>query len=395
MKLYNILFEAFVIEPRNLNLFITKLIEQIKLREAKLNRLAKELEFVSDDQSDKEDKEYYFNKVLNMGTDYKHDSEHVQYLLNTVRKALKPYNEHITDNIENLYSLAKSTKNGHDRWNMLSYILKALERLNEDLEESVSYAQDFVNADFAEGLEAYSEFFETDPTLAVKEIAAEYIDFKKYIQEYIIPKMERLMQRRYAQTDKDMAHKNIERAETLYHATANAPEIFKNGFKTNFDQASEGIGGSNLDKGGKPAISFTADLYVAKEIARCLKEAIMIAKGELDIYDVKTMALQEGTHKQIVDTMPFYGKEENLEGLEPKEVFEYYRLYLMYSPTRYDPLFFDSRGLMNIFKTKNVEDVGVLVCKVDMTDPNILYLSSMEEFRVSPKNVISIEKILR
>lgn len=207
--------------------------------------------------------------------------------------------------------------------------------------------------------------------------------------------MGRLMQRRYAQTDKDMAHKNIERVETLYHATANAPEIFRNGFKTDFNQASEGIGGSNLDKGGKPAISFTADLYVAKEIARCLKEAIMIAKGELDIYDIKTMALQEGTHKQIVDTMPFYGKEENLEGLEPKDVFEYYRLYLMYSPKRYDPLFFDSRGLMNIFKTKNVEDVGVLVCKVDMTDPNILYLSSMEEFRVNPKNVISIEEILR
>lgn len=395
MKLYNILFEAFVIEPRNLNLFIIKLIQEIKLHEAKFDRLADKLKFVTDDKSDKEDKEYYFNKILNMGTDYKYDSEHTQYILNAVKKALKPYNEHIIDNIENLYNLAKSAKTGYDRWNMLSYIVKAIEKLNEDLEESFDFTQAFANADFAEGLEAYGEFFETDPTLTVKQIAAEYIDFKKYIKEYVLPKMERLMQRRYAQTDKDMAHKNIERTETLYHATANAPEIFRNGFKTNFNQTSEGIGGSNLDKGGKPAISFTADLYVAKEIARCLKEAIMIAKGELDIYDIKTMALQEGTHKQIVDTMPFFGKEENLEGLEPKDVFEYYRLYLMYSPKRYDPLFFDSRGLMNIFKTKNVEDVGVLVCKVDMTDPNILYLSSMEEFRVNPKNVVSIEEILR
>lgn len=394
MKLFNILFEAFTFEPRDLDLFIQNLTKRLKTTEAKMQGFADELNFKTDDVSEKEDKEYYFNKILNIATDYKYDMENIAYGLRQLKNAFKPYNQDIVDNINELYGFVKTSTNKYDKFNMLSYIIKALQRFVEDLEEGNPYMEKFAAADYSEGLESYREFFASDITSTVKQIAKEYLDIQSHIKDYVLPKLERLMLRKHAQRDEDLEHKTLEKIETLYHATINADQLLVTGFKQDFKQKVEGLGGSNLDKAGNPAISFTADLYVAKEIARCLKEAIMIAKGQLDIYDIKTMAMQAGVDKEIDEAFPNFSKPENLENLKPKDVFEYYRYYLMYSK-RYDPVFFDSAGLMDLFKTKNVEDVGVLVCKVDMTDPNIKYLASMEEFRIAPKNIISIEKILR
>ena len=394
MKLYQLLFESFVHEPRDLNLFMLNLSKEIKKREEKIVSLSKQLKFETDNTSDKEDKEYYFQKILNIATNYKYDSEHLQYAIRTLKNALKPYDQHIADNIAELFSFAKTATNSYDKFNMLSYIVKALERFQNDLEESLSYMQGFVAADFSEGWEDYKEFYSSDITLVVKEIAKEYVELYQYIKDYVLPKLSRLMQRRHARTDKDMAQKSIEPVETLYHATVNATQLLKTGFKTDYRQSVEGIGGSNMDESGKPAVSFTSDLYVAKEIARCLKEAIMIAKGELDIYDIKTMALQSGAAEEVEKAFPYYSKDENLKNVKPKDVFEYYRYYLAFSK-RYDPVFFDSAHLMELFKNKKVEDVGILVCKVNMQDPNIKYLQAMEEYRIAPENVISIEKVLK
>ena len=56
--------------------------------------------------------------------------------------------------------------------------------------------------------------------------------------------------------------------ETLYHATAYVNEIARNGFSAEPPQERSGVG----NYGNQHNISFTHDLYVAKEISRCLKE---------------------------------------------------------------------------------------------------------------------------
>lgn len=69
--------------------------------------------------------------------------------------------------------------------------------------------------------------------------------------------------------------------QKMYHVTANATTLMRSGFKTDINQEVEGLGGQNTDSAGQAAISFTVDLYVAKEVARPLKEAIMIAKWQV------------------------------------------------------------------------------------------------------------------
>lgn len=229
----------------------------------------------------------------------------------------------------------------------------------------------------------------------IKNLATSINELNELISEFAIPKLERLQQTINAYHEKDLEHKGIENVETLYHASTNAKEIFKNGFKKGITtQEVEGIGGHNKDNAGNFAVSFTADLYIAKEIARCLKEAVLIAQGKIDIYDLKTLAMQAGVAETIDLNWPVYSKEENLEKLTINQVFDYYRFYLSYSD-RYDPVFFDSSNLMAVLKNKSIENVGILVCKVNMTDKNIKYLESMEEFRVAPESVISIDNLLQ
>lgn len=395
MKLYKILFESFVHEPRNLKLFMSNLSKEIRKREEKIISLAKNFDFTTDEKADKEDKEYYFSKFLNMATNYNYDRDDIEYVLRNLQYAINKHgNNHLADNIDRLFEFAMNAKNNYDKYQMLSYIVQSLNYFTEDLLKYLEPQKKIAKYDYSEALEEYREYIDENISEKLKQFGNEYVNFYEYINDYVLPKLSRLMQRRHAGTDEDMAQKTIEPIETLYHTTVNATELFKTGFKTDYKQSVEGLGGSNVDKSGKSAISFTSDLYVAKEILRCLKEAIMIAKGELDIYDIKTMALQAGVAAEIEKGFPFFSKEENLKDLHPETTFDYYRYYLAFS-NRYDPVFFDSGNLMKLFKNKNIEDAGILVCKVNMLDPNIKYLNSMEEYRISPKNIISIEKILK
>lgn len=313
MKLYKILFESFVHEPRDMNLFVTNLSKEIKKREKMITDLSNRFEFQSDENLDKEDKEYYFAKIIGMATNYQYNVSDIFYALRSLKHSIMPYGEHLSDKINHLFDLAKTSKNSYDKYKMLGYIVQALNIFIEDIEKYVDQYAAIKDADYSEGLENYGEYFKGNITEPLKQLAKEYIDFHKYLKEYILPKLDRLMQRSNAGTDKDMAQKTIEPVETLYHATVNAVELFRTGFKTDYKHSVEGIGGSNLDNAGNPAVSFTSDLYVAKEVARCLKEAIMIAKGQLDIYDLKTMALQSGAAQEIEKSFPEFSNEKTLE----------------------------------------------------------------------------------
>mgnify|MGYP003558936127 FL=1 len=118
----------------------------------------------------------------------------------------------------------------------------------------------------------------------------------------------------------------------------------------------------------------------------------MIAKGQLDFYEIKTWALQEGLDETISNHFVDFPEEK--QSWTPDETFSYYRYYLALSTLRYDPLFVNTGDIMKLLSTKQPEDVGILVCKIKMTDPAISYFQSMEEYRVPPGSVISIDKVL-
>lgn len=199
------------------------------------------------------------------------------------------------------------------------------------------------------------------------------------------------------------------KVEVLYHATPYVREILREGFKTKESMGNrESLGGAT--DGG---ISFTADLRIAREIARCLVEAIRIAKGKTTVNDIlrlinaerekgkvpwalsdyistaksrqwrwnpsSTRALAKETGK------PLPGKPYEIN--DRKQAFNLYKRYLAWSDRRYDPLFFGVD--ISNFENMDESNVGVVAAKVDMTKA-IGYHAAMEEYRAPVEAIIQV-----
>lgn len=197
--------------------------------------------------------------------------------------------------------------------------------------------------------------------------------------------------------------------EVLYHATPYVREIMRDGFKTKEDLGGrESLGGDT--SGG---ISFTADLRVAREIAKCLVEVIRIAKGRMTVNDVlrligserkkgdKPWALEDYINKakqrqwkwsnprtrelSNQTGVPMPGKPYEIN--DRQEAFSLYRRYLSWSDKRYDPLFFGVD--LKHFESMDEGNVGVVAAKVNMAKV-ISYHQAMEEYRAPVEAVLSV-----
>lgn len=180
-----------------------------------------------------------------------------------------------------------------------------------------------------------------------------------------------------------------EKLEQLYHTSINAKTLARTGFHLGV-QKTEGLGGSITTKSGKPAVSFTADFHVAKEIMRCLKEAILIAHRKLKRHHLIDWARRSNILPDVLRAAESISSGEPSE--DPVDVMALYQAYLAFS-NRYNPVFFGNmEDLMRVLARKSPGDVAIMVCLVDMTNPDIEYLHSMREYRVP---AISVKKILK
>jgi hypothetical protein len=183
--------------------------------------------------------------------------------------------------------------------------------------------------------------------------------------------------------------------ETLYHASINATDILANGFSAEVP-SDGGLGGSQSDKSGAKAVSFTPDLYTAKEIARSLKEAVAIMHGTF----TGTMLMREiQADPDATTILSAWKKNTGTEAQDLSDevnVFILYSIYLKHSRNRFDPLYFgNKRRMAEAFKSADPKKVGVVVASVDMTNPDILYLPGENELRVPPRAVVSVDKVIR
>ena len=172
-------------------------------------------------------------------------------------------------------------------------------------------------------------------------------------------------------------------------------------------------------------ISFTADLKIANEIARCLKETILIAQGKIKASDIirlvkadrnfrhpssdnrlwplddfigtaknnKSIREKERVNPELVNTMrSLFSKSyyQIQELSSPKQVFEMYKRYLAYTRKRYNPVFFGVD--IESFVRLDVNNTGVLASKVDMSK-TINYLHSMEEYRIPKESILKTWKV--
>lgn len=181
-----------------------------------------------------------------------------------------------------------------------------------------------------------------------------------------------------------------ENEEILYHTTMNGERIFKEGFLPEPPET-QGLGGAvSIGNTSKRGISFTSNLYVAKEIAKCLKELILIVHREIKIRDIIAWSKKDGIYDDVVGG---HKKSWN-QGVEDsvENTFEMYKRYLAFNKERYDPLFFMADNTLKYAKTKKPSDVKILKCLVDISDKEkVSYLgTSMDEWRVLPSCVKEI-----
>jgi len=233
--------------------------------------------------------------------------------------------------------------------------------------------------------------------------------------------------------------------ETLYHASVDAKGLYRDGFSDTMpaESSSAGLGGSQSLGGGKGSgISFTEDLYVAKEIARVFKEVAMIARGELGLsamldwvkrspYTKKIMEWYHRNYRacdrcsmdprnpmrfvqmvfnedhladvkagrakydpklsQVMQEVPY---SEVFPG--PEGVMGLYLSYLNFSG-RYDPKFFGvggPKGLVKRFKGLNPKDIGYIEATVNTAHPSASYGVGEREVRVPPEAVLSVDKFV-
>lgn len=175
--------------------------------------------------------------------------------------------------------------------------------------------------------------------------------------------------------------------ETLYHTTINANEISHRGFTRGKSFGTAGMGGA------KEGISFTSDLYVALAILRGLREAILISQGKVRLPHVLDWVRRDHLERQVL------GEFIQSQGRPPKdtpwEVFQLYTRWMNSQTKRYNPLFYGIRqDTLNLWKSKSLKQVGVIVAKVNMSDPRIKFIPGMHEYRVPAESVMEIIKVI-
>ena len=308
--------------------------------------------------------------------------DHVEILLREVRKDLNDveYNRRETDSP---YAVLRDIRFS------IKYIDDQLEDLKKDI-RAIEADSDFdENFDYEiEDLDSYEKIKDNFSTL--------FSTSKNLIErvQYTMKKIEATQQ------DKLENPAHSEKIETMYHASINAQNIFRNGFSKEKPEDSVGLGGSaQIGSGTKKGISFTYDLHAAKEIARVFKELTMAAKGQLKIRDIMDWAKREGI-EDILKTYEISAARKSYYGhaaLEPTlGAVQLLVVYYTASKKRFDPIFVTSpKRLYDKLKKINIRNIGVVVAKVDMTNVKTgEYVYNEREYRVTTDDIVKLVKVL-
>ena len=293
---------------------------------------------------------------------------------------------------------------------------------------------------------SHADFTGIDPATVARVQKA--VAAAKAIPEALVMLLKRIKRTRENESERIPASAEVTERETLYHASVNAKGLKAHGFSSAMPEegSSAGLGGSQSTAGSGKGISFTEDEYVAKEIARVLKEVTMVAHGAIKHTQILDWIRRDGqphrtmeyfrdnfmrwsglmSKPQIDPKSPFqFGRlvmdEAYLEEVKagraeydprrtyvtqpippselygsPESVMGLYLSYLNFSG-RYDPKFFGvggPAGLVRMFQGLDVSNIGYVKATVDMTHPDIIYLRGEREFRVPPEAVVSVDAFI-
>lgn len=195
--------------------------------------------------------------------------------------------------------------------------------------------------------------------------------------------------------------------ETLYHATAFATEIARDGFLDKAPNDRRGLGnyGDVTD-----VISFTHDYKIAQDLMRALKDLWMIAHGQLTAREINSWIHHEKIPQEFPNLTSMVGVseptgEKDILGHEkrrlkdlheitgPVETAKLYTVYLATSPIRTNPVFAYVEETVKVLMNRRLEDIGILACEVEIKPEND-YLMGEKEFRLPSSQVVSVRRIV-
>jgi len=175
-----------------------------------------------------------------------------------------------------------------------------------------------------------------------------------------------------------------EEVETLWHASAYAAEIARDGFRPSAPEGRRGLG----NYGRVEEVSLTHDPELAHDIARCLRELWMVANGRLGARDIVGWIRAEGIDARS-DVARCVGLGKPLDALAtPDEAARLYWAYLGLSAERNNPVFAHVEETARALRGRPLDAIGVVECRVRL-EPGDEYMAAESEFRVAPGRVLS------
>jgi len=170
--------------------------------------------------------------------------------------------------------------------------------------------------------------------------------------------------------------------EKMYHVSAFASEISKNGFGAEPPVDRTGVGNYGRIK----EISMTHNYTIAQGILRTFNELWKIVHDVLSLDTIKLWF--------VAEDIPFPSSTDvEMSQDHIKYNIDVYQFYLSNSKKRYNPMIVNIDKLAEILKYRKLSDIGILQCQVNMTGKEE-YLWSEQEFRILPNQVNAVKRII-
>lgn len=197
----------------------------------------------------------------------------------------------------------------------------------------------------------------------------------------------------YIDYNKDIRTMKLNNIEEAYHASINAREIYENGFDI------KGKHGGGLGTGNKEReISFTLDLYVAKEIAKNLKVCWLISNNQYTWRDfinfLEKNRKKEFSVKEILHNLWNNGilnKEH-----KPIDIAHFIHAYTssFWFVDSYNPVFgfVDYNKFEESLKSISYKDIGIVKCNIKTAENS--FKTSEMEIKILPEDVLEITQFI-
>lgn len=197
----------------------------------------------------------------------------------------------------------------------------------------------------------------------------------------------------YPNYDRGVMTMDLNDIEEVYHASINAKDIYENGFDI------KGKHGGGLGTGNQPReISFTLDLYVAKEISKSLKICWLIANNQYKWRDfinyLEDKRDPKFSVKHILHQLWENGSLD--ENHKPNGIAGFLEAYTksFYFVQGYNPgyAFLDYNKFEEMLKSIPYNNIGIVKCNIKTEGKS--FKTSEMEIKVYPEDVIEVTEFI-